>query len=86
MGIYQFHFLGPNGERPALDFEDCLDDGGAARSALAQLGRHDSCIGVEVWQDERLVLRHVRSDNGLQNGTAIHGGSLEPIGLFIPSP
>ncbi|KQW86784.1 hypothetical protein ASC65_02565 [Brevundimonas sp. Root1279] len=57
MRIYQFHFFADQGRRPVLDFADCRHDGEAARWAFAQLNQHDSCQGVEVYEDDRLVLR-----------------------------
>jgi len=57
MRIYQFHFFDGRGRRPALDFADCRHDGEAARIAFGQLQQHASCEGVEVFEDERLVMR-----------------------------
>lgn len=57
MRIYQFHFLADQDRRPTLDFADCRHDGEAARLAFAQLHQHGSCHGVEVYEDDRLVLR-----------------------------
>lgn len=57
MRIYQFHFFDRKGRRPALDFADCRHDGEAARVAFGQLQQHASCEGVEVFEDERLVMR-----------------------------
>ena len=57
MRIYQFHFFDRRGRRPALDFADCRHDGEAARIAFGQLQQHASCEGVEVFEDERLVMR-----------------------------
>ena len=61
MRIYQFHFFDRGGRRPALDFADCRHDGDAARIAFGQLQQHASCDGVEVFEDERLVMRLERS-------------------------
>ncbi|WP_374513083.1 hypothetical protein [Brevundimonas sp.] len=57
MPLYQFHFVGADGERPALDFSHCADDGEAAREGISQLGQHGSALGVEVWQGDRMVIR-----------------------------
>jgi len=61
MSLYEFHFIGLAGDRPALDFSQCADDGEAAREGLNQLGQHDSAVGVEVWDGDRLVIRIERS-------------------------
>ena len=61
MSLYQFHFIGAGGDRPALDFSDCADDGEAAREGISQLGQHGSALGVEVWEGDRLVIRMERS-------------------------
>jgi hypothetical protein len=65
MPLYQFHFVGPNGNRPALDFSERPDDGAAAREALEQLGQHRSALSVEVWEDQRLVVRLERDSEAL---------------------
>lgn len=74
MRIYQFHFIDRRGGRPALDFADCRHDGEAARFAYGQLQQHASCEGVEVFEEDRLVLRLERGavapDLG---GPALHG-------------
>ena len=57
MRIYQFHFYNPSGGVPALDFSDCADDGSATQEAFAQLRRHGSCQGVDVYEEDRLVIR-----------------------------
>ena len=75
MRIYQFHFLADQGRRPVLDFADCLHDGEAARWAFAQLNQHHSCHGVEVYEDDRLVLRlerPMRSDIPIEPGATRH--------------
>lgn len=61
MRIYQFHFFDRSGRRPALDFADCRHDGEAATVAFGQLQQHASCEGVEVFEDDRLVMRLERS-------------------------
>jgi hypothetical protein len=66
MRIYQFHFFDRRGRRPALDFADCSHDGDAARIAFGQLQQHASCDGVEVFEDDRLVMR-------LERGAAAPG-------------
>ena len=74
MRIYQFHFFDRKGRRPALDFADCRHDGEAARIAFGQLQQHASCEGVEVFEDDRLVLRVERGDTPPDLGPrAIHG-------------
>ena len=70
MRIYQLHFFDRSGRRPALDFVDCRHDGEAARIAFGQLQQHASCEGVEVFEEERLVLRLER---GAPPPAAIHG-------------
>lgn len=74
MRIYQFHFFDRQGRRPALDFADCGHDAEAARLAFGQLQQHASCEGVEVFEDERLVLRLERGAMAPDFGrAAIHG-------------
>lgn len=70
MRIYQFHFIDRQGRRPALDFADCRHDGDAVEAAFGQLQQHGSCDGVEVWQEDRLVMRLER---GAAPPAAIHG-------------
>lgn len=74
MRIYQFHFFDRRGRRPALDFADCRHDGDAARIAFGQLQQHASCDGVEVFEDERLVMRLERGAGMVADPrAAIHG-------------
>ena len=74
MRIYQFHFFDRRGRRPALDFADCRHDGDAARIAFGQLQQHASCDGVEVFEDERLVMRLERgAAPPAEAHAAIHG-------------
>ena len=74
MRIYQFHFFDQGGRRPALDFADCRHDGEAARIAFGQLQQHASCDGVEVFEDERLVMRLERgAARPVPDRAAIHG-------------
>lgn len=64
MRIYQFHFYDRRGRRPALDFAGCRHDAEAARIAFGQLQQHASCEGVEVFEEDRLVLRLERGAGG----------------------
>jgi hypothetical protein len=74
MRIYQFHFFDRNGRRPALDFAGCRHDAEAARHAFGQLQQHASCEGVEVFEEDRLVLRLERgAPGGSEARPAIHG-------------
>lgn len=74
MRIYQFHFFDRRGRRPALDFADCRHDGDAARLAFGQLQQHASCDGVEVFEDDRLVMRLERGAPSPDlRPNAIHG-------------
>ena len=74
MRIYQFHFFDQGGRRPALDFADCRHDGEAARIAFGQLQQHASCEDVEVFEDERLVMRLERgAARPAPDRAAIHG-------------
>ena len=74
MRIYLFHFFDGRGRRPALDFADCRHDGDAARLAFGQLQQHASCEGVEVFEDDRLVMRLERGAPPPDSGrNAIHG-------------
>lgn len=61
MSLYQFHFIGADGGRPALDFSHCADDGEAVREGMRHLGEHGSALAVEVWQGERMVVRMERA-------------------------
>lgn len=71
MRIYQFHFFDRRGRRPALDFADCRHDGEAARLAFGRLQQHASCEGVEVFEEDRLVLRMERGPTASPG--ALHG-------------
>jgi hypothetical protein len=73
MRIYQFHFYDRRGRRPALDFAGCRHDAEAARVAFGQLQQHASCEGVEVFEEDRLVLRLERGWAGAGDPPAIHG-------------
>jgi hypothetical protein len=74
VGVYQFHFLGHDGRRPMLDFAECPDDGAAAREAFGQLNQHASAIGLEVWLDDRMIMRMDRPAPPTAPGLpAIHG-------------
>lgn len=74
MRIYQFHFFDGRGRCPALDFADCRHDGDAARLAFGQLQQHASCVGVEVFEDDRLVMRLERAAGmAADPRAAIHG-------------
>lgn len=55
--LYEFQFFDADGGRPSFDFSDCADDDAAAIEAMARLGDHASCQGVEIYQGERLVGR-----------------------------
>jgi len=70
--MYQFHFLDGRGGVPVLDFFDCADDGAATRTGGEQLSLHPSCVGVDVYDGERLVARLGRAmpANVLPGGTA----------------
>ena len=73
MRIYQFHFFDRRGRRPALDFADCRHDGEAARLAFGRLQQHSTCEGVEVFEEDRLVLR-------MERGPAPPPGALHGAG------
>jgi hypothetical protein len=68
MRIYQFLFYNPAGSIPAMDFSECLDDGAATREAFSQLGHHGTCKGVEVFEEDRLVIRLERSRSQVVGG------------------
>lgn len=57
MPFYQFYFYDAKGGRPVLDFADCADDHDAGHAAARQLSQHPSCVGVDVFFGERLVIR-----------------------------
>lgn len=61
MPLYQFHFVGLTGNRPMLDFCECVHDDAAAIEALQLLKRHGSALAVEIWHEERLVIRIERN-------------------------
>jgi hypothetical protein len=73
MHEYQFFLLQRDGAMPVIDFGVHADDGEAARAALTLLAQHASCCGVDVFQDGRLVMRHVRPDDPQLRGMALHG-------------
>lgn len=74
MRIYQMHFYDMKGRRPTLDFSECDDDGAAAREAFRGLREHGSCIGVEIYDGDRLVAKVERpSDAFLTARSGIHG-------------
>ncbi|MFJ6025764.1 hypothetical protein ACIQC9_14330 [Brevundimonas sp. NPDC092305] len=74
MGLYQFHFYDADGGRPTLDFFDGDDDGAASCEAFRSLRQHLSCLGVEVYEGERLVARLERPEGRVAGpGSAIHG-------------
>lgn len=58
--IYELHFFDDEGRRPLLDFFDGADDASALAAARSRLDEHHSCIGVEVFEGERLVEKLVR--------------------------
>lgn len=79
MPLYQYHFIGPDGGRPTLDFAELDDDGMAAREAMSQLRRHGGALAVEVWEAERLVLRVGRPPGEIMSSTpAVHGAGHDP--------
>jgi len=72
--IYEFHFFDGDGGRPMLDFCDCGDDGEAANEAFRALSLHGSCLGVDVYEGERLVTRVERPTGPFSVlHSAIHG-------------
>jgi hypothetical protein len=74
MRFYQFLFYTPSGSIPALDLSECEDDGAATREAFSQLGQHGSCRGVEVFDQDRLVIRLERSRSKvMRGGPALQG-------------
>lgn len=74
MGLYQFHFYDQEGRRPTLDFFEGEDDGAASREAFRSLRQHLSCIGVEVYEEQRLVVRVERpAETDLLRGSTVHG-------------
>lgn len=76
MGLYQFHFYDGEGRRPTLDFLDAENDGAASREAFRSLRQHLSCIGVEIYEGDRLVARVERPEGPIAPlARAIHGAS-----------
>ena len=76
MRFYQFLFYTPSGAIPALDLSECADDGAATREAFAQLRQHGSCRGVEVFDEDRLVVRLERPHGEIMSdGSLLHGAS-----------
>ena len=74
MRFYQFLFYTPSGAIPTLDLSECADDGAATREAFAQLNRHGSCKGVEVFDVDRLVIRLERSRSQVMPfASTLHG-------------
>lgn len=86
MSLYQFHFIGADGDRPTLDFSDCADDGAAAREGMSQLGQHGSALGVEVWEGDRMVIRMERAASEVMPvGAPLLGGRPSTARSF-PAP
>lgn len=74
MRLYQLHFYDAAGGRPTLDFSECEDDGAAAREGFRGLRKHMSCLGVEVYEGDRLVARVECPPADLAaSGYGIHG-------------
>ena len=71
MRIYQFHFVDPRGNVPALDLAEYEDDGAASRSAMKRLDDHGSCQGVELYEGDRLVLRVERAGGARRADTLV---------------
>ena len=63
MRLYEFIFIDAQGGRPAMDLSEWPDDQHAAQSAFSQLYQHASCLGVEIYQGQRLVGRIERPDD-----------------------
>ena len=55
--MYQFHFFDARGAVPTLDFFDCADDGAATRLGREQLALHPTCLGVDIFDGDRQVVR-----------------------------
>lgn len=70
MSLYQFHFIGADGGRPALDFSHCPDDGEAVREGAKHLGEHGSALAVEIWEGDRMVVRMERAADEVRGAGA----------------
>lgn len=88
MSLYQFHFIGADGERPALDFSHCPDDGEAVREGMRHLRQHGSALAVEIWEGERMVVRMERASDQIRRvGAPVAApAGRRAAGLSRPSP
>ena len=85
MSLYEFHFIGADGDRPTLDFSDCADDGEAAREGMSLLGQHGSALGVEVWEGDRMVIRMERARSEVRHvGPPLLGARTSGAAAFRP--
>lgn len=76
MRPYALHFYTPDGASPTLDFAECVDDAAATRTGFSHLHQHTSCLGVDVYDGERLVIRLERALSEVRPiGTSILGFS-----------
>lgn len=62
VGIYTFMFMDADGVSAMLEFEDCVDDAGARRRALAMLTSAPHRGGVEFWAEGSEPMRVTVAD------------------------
>jgi len=73
--MYQFHFFDARGVVPTLDFFDCADDGAATRLGREQLALHPTCLGVDIFDGDRQVVRLLGRAAAAGGATANRPGS-----------
>ena len=79
--MYQFHFFDARGVVPTLDFFDCADDGAATRLGREQLALHPTCLGVDIFDGDRHVVRLLGGRATASGGSTPwpRSGAAEPV-------
>jgi hypothetical protein len=62
MRAYTFLCIASTGAIPTLDVRPCRSDRSALNLAAFLFKDHQSCVEVEVWQEERWIGKRTRSD------------------------
>ena len=76
--MYQFHFFDARGAVPTLDFFDCADDGAATRLGREQLALHPTCLGVDIFDGDRQVVRLLGGRAAASGGATDNGRGSGP--------
>lgn len=77
--MYQFHFFDARGVVPTLDFFDCADDGAATRMGGEQLRLHPTCLGVDIFDGDRQVVRLLAPRARATAAAETAGGAPAPL-------